>query len=51
MMKWTKVKDYQDIVYEKVEGIAKVTINRPEKRNAFRPTNSCRNVRGLSRCA
>ena len=36
-MKWTKVKDYQDIVYEKVEGIAKVTINRPEKRNAFRP--------------
>jgi naphthoate synthase len=37
MMNWTKVKDYQDIVYEKVEGIAKVTINRPEKRNAFRP--------------
>jgi len=36
-MNWTKVKDYQDIVYEKVEGIAKVTINRPEKRNAFRP--------------
>jgi naphthoate synthase len=37
MMNWTKVNDYQDIVYEKVEGIAKVTINRPEKRNAFRP--------------
>ena len=36
-MNWTKVKDYQDIEYEKVEGIAKVTINRPEKRNAFRP--------------
>ena len=36
-MNWTNVKDYQDIVYEKVEGIAKVTINRPEKRNAFRP--------------
>ena len=36
-MNWNKVKDYQDIVYEKVEGIAKVTINRPEKRNAFRP--------------
>lgn len=36
-MNWTKVKNYQDIVYEKVEGIAKVTINRPEKRNAFRP--------------
>ncbi|MDA9962892.1 1,4-dihydroxy-2-naphthoyl-CoA synthase [Opitutales bacterium] len=37
MMNWTKVKNYQDIVYEKIEGIAKVTINRPEKRNAFRP--------------
>ena len=36
-MNWTKVKNYQDIVYEKMEGIAKVTINRPEKRNAFRP--------------
>ena len=36
-MNWTKVKDYQDVVYEKAEGIAKVTINRPEKRNAFRP--------------
>jgi len=36
-MNWTKEKDYQDIVYEKIEGIAKITINRPEKRNAFRP--------------
>jgi naphthoate synthase len=30
--------DYTDIVYEKAaEGIAKITINRPEVRNAFRP--------------
>lgn len=37
--KWKKVKDYQDIIYEKLEGegIARVTINRPELRNAFRP--------------
>ncbi len=34
---WQKAKDYQDIIYEKMEGIAKVTINRPEVRNAFRP--------------
>lgn len=35
--KWNKVKEYQDIIYEKMDGIAKVTINRPEVRNAFRP--------------
>ena len=28
---------YDDVVYEKAEGIARVTINRPEVRNAFRP--------------
>jgi len=36
-LNWQQAKDYQDIIYEKMEGIAKVTINRPEVRNAFRP--------------
>jgi naphthoate synthase len=35
--KWKTAKRYSDIRYEKSGGIAKVTINRPEKRNAFRP--------------
>ncbi len=35
--KWKKVKNYSDIIYEKQDGIAKITINRPEVRNAFRP--------------
>ncbi|MEI7812844.1 MAG: 1,4-dihydroxy-2-naphthoyl-CoA synthase [Ignavibacteria bacterium] len=34
---WIKSKEYKDIIYEKLDGIAKVTINRPEVRNAFRP--------------
>jgi naphthoate synthase len=34
---WQIAKTYTDILYHKAGGIAKVTINRPAKRNAFRP--------------
>lgn len=34
---WCEAKTYTDIKYHKAEGIAKITINRPEVRNAFRP--------------
>ena len=37
-MNWKKQSGFNDIIYEKsAEGIAKVTINRPHKRNAFTP--------------
>lgn len=36
-IQWQEVKKFQDIKYHKHEGIAKITINRPEVRNAFRP--------------
>lgn len=34
---WKQAKCYKDIKYESFEGIAKITINRPSVRNAFRP--------------
>ena len=36
---WEAIREYHDIRYERAadEGIAKITINRPEVRNAFRP--------------
>jgi len=36
-MDWTTAGDYRDIRYQTSGGIAKVTIARPEVRNAFRP--------------
>ncbi|MCC6313502.1 MAG: 1,4-dihydroxy-2-naphthoyl-CoA synthase [Thermomicrobiales bacterium] len=36
-MEWQCVGEFTDIIYEKAEGIARITINRPEVRNAFRP--------------
>jgi naphthoate synthase len=44
--KWKNVPGFEDILYHKAaEGIARITINRPEVRNAFRPQT----VREMSR--
>jgi naphthoate synthase len=34
---WKSAGEYEDIIYQKAEGIAKITINRAQVRNAFRP--------------
>ena len=34
---WKTAKDYRDITYKKMDGIARIAFNRPEVRNAFRP--------------
>ena len=36
-IEWSSAAEYGDIRYEKADGIAKITIDRPEVRNAFRP--------------
>src|SRR5699024_12390790 len=36
-MNWKTVKEFEDITIKKSKGVARIAINRPEIRNAFRP--------------
>lgn len=44
---WTTIKEYQDIRFEFHEGIAKITINRPEVYNAFRPETNIEMINAM----
>ena len=46
-IEWTEAGQYTDIKYHKADGIAKITINRPEVRNAFRPLTVEEMIRAL----
>ncbi len=39
-VEWKKAREYEEIIYEKYNGIAKVTINRPEKKKRIYTTYS-----------
>ncbi len=49
LLQWESVQEYADILYERAEGIARVTINRPEVRNAFRPETISELIDAFSR--
>lgn len=37
---WNTIREYEEILFDEFEGIARITINRPRYRNAFTPTTS-----------
>ncbi len=56
MRNWTKICDFEEILFEEYNHIAKITINRPRYRNAFTPKTTlelsrafamCREMRGI----
>lgn len=50
MRNWTTIKQYSDILFDFFEGIAKITINRPEVYNAFRPQTNHEILDALAYC-
>jgi naphthoate synthase len=48
LAEWKETGPYTDILYHKWEGIAKITINRPQVRNAFRPLTVMEMARALN---
>ncbi|UCG61597.1 MAG: 1,4-dihydroxy-2-naphthoyl-CoA synthase [Candidatus Zixiibacteriota bacterium] len=47
-IEWKQFGEYTDIRYHKAEGIARITINRPEVRNAFRPLTVNEMIKALA---
>ena len=47
---WTPIKEYSDILFDYFEGIARITINRPQIYNAFRPDTNEQMLDALDIC-
>ncbi len=48
MTNWQSIAGFEDILYHKADGMAKVTINRPHVRNAFRPQTIAEMIRAFT---
>ena len=47
---WESLADFSDIKFELYEGVAKITINRPEVYNAFRPETNNQMLKAMDVC-
>lgn len=47
---WKPIKEYQDIKFEFFQGVAKITIDRPEVYNAFRPETNIEMIEAMDIC-
>ena len=47
---WNNIKKYSDIKFELFEGVAKITINRPQVYNAFRPETNMQMLEAMDIC-
>lgn len=50
MNNWKPIKQFTDILFEELNGIAKITINRPEVYNAFRPLTNKEMLEAFAIC-
>ena len=49
-VKWKKIKDFSEIIFERTGKIAKITMNRPEKHNAFTPVTVAEMIEAFTIC-
>ncbi|MDA9679727.1 1,4-dihydroxy-2-naphthoyl-CoA synthase [Flavobacteriaceae bacterium] len=49
-IEWEILADFSDIKFELFEGVAKITINRPEVHNAFRPETNIQMLEAMEVC-
>lgn len=49
-IEWKTIKTFEDILFEEYDGIAKITINRPEVYNAFRPKTNAEMLEAMEYC-